>query len=141
MALSFRDQLASSCPQFVQALRIRHSRIITDDRADYYLIDTSYNVIKVACSFTHSSNDFKYIAYATFVEKYCSLFVLGRVLQWKTYDDLKAWMSMIESQTPRFIDPYYRSLVMSAIPQRLPQGYGIIGMFSFYKNNGFQTFT
>lgn len=103
MVLSFEDQLASSCPNFVRTLRIRHSRIITDAGADYYLINTNYKLVKLAYCLVHSCHNFKYVADATFVKKYSSLFDLGHTFEWNTYEDLKAWMNMIVAQGQKLL--------------------------------------
>lgn len=131
MAVSFQNQLASSCPHFVRGLHVHHSRIVTNTGADYYFIDSSYNVIKVAFSLATPCDDYGYIADPNFVKKYSCLFDLGHAFRWKTYENLQAWMTRIVAQRPKFIEPYYRSSIQFAIPQRLRQGGGMFYIWKF----------
>ncbi|KAH7864995.1 hypothetical protein Vadar_000921 [Vaccinium darrowii] len=122
MALSFQDQLAASCPRFVRSLTVQYSRTTPEMGAEYYLINTNYRLIKVACSTPNGVHNLKYIANMTFVKKYCCLFHLGHIFQWDEYDHFKAWMNMIVNQNPTFVDPYYRSSLAFTIAENLHEG-------------------
>ncbi|KAG5536284.1 hypothetical protein RHGRI_023908 [Rhododendron griersonianum] len=124
MALSFQDQLASTCQHFVEIYSMPRSRNGITAGVEYYFRDSKHNHIKAAEAVPCNADDIRYIADYAFIQKYSALFDLSRVFQWKKPNKFKSWLTNILSARPKFIHPFYRSTNNLFIPRNLHQQIG-----------------
>ncbi|KAI8530447.1 hypothetical protein RHMOL_Rhmol11G0058900 [Rhododendron molle] len=61
-----------------------------------------------------------------FIQKYSTLFDLGRVFEWKKHNKFKAWLTNILNTRPKFILPFYRLANNLFTPCNLHQHIGKI---------------
>lgn len=81
MALSLQDLMASGCPYFVRAISVQRPSSLTEKGAEYYLVDSTGEKIKIGESVRRITKNLIYVADTTFVKKYSALFNLGQEFQ------------------------------------------------------------
>ncbi|KAG5566975.1 hypothetical protein RHGRI_002513 [Rhododendron griersonianum] len=115
MAVSFGDALASTCPRFVEVLRLHRYRLGIERGAVYYLKSSNDTVVRVGESASRSPHNLKYTADVAFIKKYSVLFELGERFQWEKAREFEDWLASIVNASPRFIQPFYRSVNALAV--------------------------
>ncbi|KAF7151013.1 hypothetical protein RHSIM_Rhsim02G0019200 [Rhododendron simsii] len=111
MAVSFQDALASTCPHFVEVLRVHRSRIGNEFGAVYYRRSSNDTVVRVGESTSRSTHNLQYTADVPFIKKYSILFKLGEQFEWKKARDFEDWLSSIVNARPS--SGYYTRRVRS----------------------------
>ncbi|KAH7865546.1 hypothetical protein Vadar_008040 [Vaccinium darrowii] len=122
MELSIQHAMASTCPYFVVGICVKRPAAIPENGAEYFLLDSTGELVKIGDSVWRSTRNLLYVADTTFVRKYSALFHLGQQFKWTKMSDFTDWAAELVEATPQFIEPHNRSANALLVPRSLHEG-------------------
>lgn len=106
---------------------------------EYCFRDSNNNHIKAAEVVSCNGDATIHIADYAFIQKYSTLFDLGKVFEWKKHSKFKTWLANILNARPKFIQPFYRSTNNLFIPHNLRQQNGKLVILTNIFNNHYNS--